>query len=230
MAFSAHLDVRSCFSVPGQGIEQRYTCCGSDTSVKWCEMAPVHVHETNRYTDLSHYKRTPDRTSSKGRRSLAKGVFALDCEMLYTTLGSELARVTVVDRNSATVYERTVQPKGRIIDYNTRFSGLTAEDFQKPEVTSLGQVQKDLRRMFNSETILIGHSLESDLIALKVGGERGLCGFQTVLSLLFACCRRQGALIALSCKEVSVMVVCSFEVNALRWKIIHFPSLFPQIT
>ena len=48
-----------------------------------------------------------------------------------------------------------------------RFSGLTAEDFVGVQ-TNLAQVQEHLLSMFSSETILVGHSLESDLRALKV--------------------------------------------------------------
>lgn len=48
-----------------------------------------------------------------------------------------------------------------------RFSGLTAEDFMGVE-TTLSNIQGDLLALFSAETILIGHSLESDLRALKV--------------------------------------------------------------
>jgi len=48
-----------------------------------------------------------------------------------------------------------------------RFSGLTADDM-KGVTTKLGDVQAKLLSMFNDKTILMGHSLESDFIALKV--------------------------------------------------------------
>ena len=48
-----------------------------------------------------------------------------------------------------------------------RFSGLTAE-MMSAVSTTLRDVQDTLLGMFNSRTILIGHSLESDLMALKV--------------------------------------------------------------
>lgn len=47
------------------------------------------------------------------------------------------------------------------------FSGLSEADFVGVE-TDLAQVQEELLRLFSSNTILIGHSLESDLEALKV--------------------------------------------------------------
>ena len=48
-----------------------------------------------------------------------------------------------------------------------RFSGLTADDM-KGVTTTLNDVQTKLLSMVNDKTILIGHSLESDFIALKV--------------------------------------------------------------
>ena len=48
-----------------------------------------------------------------------------------------------------------------------RFSGLIAEHFIGVEAT-LEDVQHQLLQMFCSDTILLGHSLESDLRALKV--------------------------------------------------------------
>lgn len=59
------------------------------------------------------------------------GVYALDCEMSYTTVGLELTRVTVIDRDLATVYESLVKPENPIIDYNTRYIF-----FPAPSVTS----------------------------------------------------------------------------------------------
>ena len=46
--------------------------------------------------------------------------FFIDCEMCYTTFGSELARVTVIDCKNKPVYETLVLPDNPIIDYNSR--------------------------------------------------------------------------------------------------------------
>lgn len=48
-----------------------------------------------------------------------------------------------------------------------RFSGIT-EQMLKNTTTTLHNVQAVLLSMFNSETILVGHSLESDFKALKL--------------------------------------------------------------
>ena len=48
-----------------------------------------------------------------------------------------------------------------------RFSGLTAEDFVSG-TASLEEVQQKMLTLVSSETILLGHGLESDLRSLKV--------------------------------------------------------------
>lgn len=48
-----------------------------------------------------------------------------------------------------------------------RFSGVTEADLVDTSIT-LRDVQAVLLSMFSADTILIGHSLESDLLALKV--------------------------------------------------------------
>ncbi len=65
------------------------------------------------------------------------------------------------------VYDTIVLPDYEIVDYNTRWSGLSEYDFRSC-TTKLKDVQEYLLNLFNSNTILIGHSLESDLKALKV--------------------------------------------------------------
>lgn len=52
--------------------------------------------------------------------------------------------------------------------WSHRFSGLSEEHFVNVD-TTLKDVQAILLNMFQEDTILIGHSLNSDLVALKVG-------------------------------------------------------------
>ncbi len=49
----------------------------------------------------------------------------------------------------------------------SRFSGITESDLTGV-VTTLQDVQDKLLTIFNEDTILVGHSLESDLVALKL--------------------------------------------------------------
>lgn len=61
----------------------------------------------------------------------------------------------------------TCSGHGPICPTPTRFSGVTEADLADTSIT-LRDVQAVLLSMFSADTILIGHSLESDLLALKV--------------------------------------------------------------
>lgn len=65
------------------------------------------------------------------------------------------------------MYETLVKPDNPILDYNTRFSGITEDDLRNVR-TTIRDVQAVLLSKFNDKTILIGHSFDSDLRALKV--------------------------------------------------------------
>ena len=92
--------------------------------------------------------------------------------MLFTTQGLELCKVTVVGIDGRLVYETIIRPDDLIVDYNTRFSGVTARDLKRGSVKSLKDVQNDLLGFINANTILIGHGLENDLRALKVNKQK----------------------------------------------------------
>lgn len=78
-----------------------------------------HVTDYLDYNNLTGFVKTiPCPENYVPRR---KDIYALDCEMCYTTIGLELTRVTVVDINKKVVYDALVKPDNRIIDYNTKY-------------------------------------------------------------------------------------------------------------
>uniref|UniRef100_A0A2K5JKQ1 Exonuclease domain-containing protein n=1 Tax=Colobus angolensis palliatus TaxID=336983 RepID=A0A2K5JKQ1_COLAP len=145
------------------GWETQYMCCSAAAGSVGCQVAKQHVQD-GRKERLEGFVKTFEKELSGDTHP---GIYALDCEMSYTTYGLELTRVTVVDTDVHVVYDTFVKPDNEIVDYNTRFSGVTEADLADTSVT-LRDVQAVLLSMFSADTILIGHSLESDLLALKV--------------------------------------------------------------
>ncbi|KAM6922066.1 RNA exonuclease 1 homolog [Xenentodon cancila] len=145
------------------GWETTYSCCSAAVGAPGCQIAKQHVQD-GRKESLDGFVSTFSKALPPDGNG---GVFALDCEMCYTKQGLELTRVTVIDSEMKVIYDTFVKPDSKVVDYNTRFSGVTEEDLENTTIT-LRDVQAVLLSMFSSESILIGHSLESDLLALKL--------------------------------------------------------------
>uniref|UniRef100_A0A6I8P484 RNA exonuclease 1 homolog n=1 Tax=Ornithorhynchus anatinus TaxID=9258 RepID=A0A6I8P484_ORNAN len=145
------------------GWETQYSCCSGAVGSTGCQVAKQHVQD-GRKENLGGFVKTFEKLPSTAGYP---GIYALDCEMCYTKQGLELTRITVINSDLKVVYDTFVKPDNKVVDYNTRFSGVTEEDLRNTCIT-LRDVQAVLLNMFSADTILIGHSLESDLFALKL--------------------------------------------------------------
>ncbi|CEG48864.1 small rna degrading nuclease 5-like [Plasmopara halstedii] len=100
-------------------------------------------------------------------RSAAQLLLSLDCEMCRTTKGVELTRVTLIDADENILLDEYVRPKNPIVDYCTRYSGITC-DIMETTTMRLDDIQKQFLTFVPAEAILIGHSIENDLKALRI--------------------------------------------------------------
>ncbi|KAL8692844.1 MAG: hypothetical protein Q9224_003877, partial [Gallowayella concinna] len=110
----------------------------------------------------------PENTIEKDSLAAGRTVLAMDCEMCTVDGGDPaLTRISLVSWDGEIVMDELVKPDKPIINYLTQYSGITPEKMQ-PITTTLSDIQKRLLDMLTPNTILIGHSLNSDLEALKL--------------------------------------------------------------
>lgn len=208
-----YLKSEACFYHPGKlyktyspqirNFLYSYTCCNresDDSGFNGCIGNMHHVWSgisSGMNGPYEGYVRTQERPFAVPEDGNT-GVFAVDCEMCYTGCGLELTKVTIVRSDGNLFYESFVRPEREIVDYNTRFSGITEKDLvfnnnnynnvRRTSNTSsrssnsssqsshdcdrvvktLHEVQKDLLKFIFDDTILIGHAIENDLKALKL--------------------------------------------------------------
>lgn len=161
-----HLDEKGCEFHPGKLFyfeeysAELYSCCKKSCLSQGCVWRPHHVS--------SMKVRFEDEFVKTQKKSIRfPNIFALDCEMVYTTKGIEVVKVTVMSVFCVVVYDTFVKPSHPVIDYNTEFSGID-ESHLSNVTTTLKDVQTVLLDLFDAHTILVGHGLENDLLCLNL--------------------------------------------------------------
>ncbi|KAG7449108.1 ribonuclease H-like protein [Guyanagaster necrorhizus] len=145
--------------------ERFYSCCSkSVTENEGCIRGPHVFYESD--PNALHARHS---FSFLNSTPSAQEIVALDCEMIYTTGGMRVARVSVVDGTGAEVFDELVRMDDGVyvLDFNTRFSGITEEAYTKA-TRSLSEIRQALDAIISSSTILIGHGLENDLRTLRM--------------------------------------------------------------
>lgn len=89
----------------------------------------------------------------------------MDCEMVGIGDGTEsmLARVSLVNRHGACVYDKYVKPREKVQDYRTAVSGIRPDHLLDGEDFKV--VQKQVAELLRGR-LLIGHALKNDLDVL----------------------------------------------------------------
>ncbi|CAI5453932.1 unnamed protein product [Caenorhabditis angaria] len=141
-------------------------CCGEiEGDTKGCQADSKHIHNQWFAEELGNFTSTARPTHQEDPRS--RSIYALDCEMVSTLEGLALARLSVVNSDGNLALDVRVKPPTKVVDPMTEFSGLTLEDIETAE-DDLQSCQQKFFELVNSKTVLIGHSLESDLKALRL--------------------------------------------------------------
>jgi RNA exonuclease 1 len=161
----------------------RWACCSGEVGSPGCTTHETHVYNVKNKKRLSlimPFVETPENGNAPPNSAVC-----FDCEMGYTTNGLELLRLTVISwPQHKPLVDVLVRPLGHLLDVNTRFSGITAEQFlnAKPYVPADPKpVRKDLRivdsphaarDLFLSHvsplTPVLGHALENDLNTIRL--------------------------------------------------------------
>jgi RNA exonuclease 1 len=112
-------------------------------------------------------------TIASSSAAIQPRLLAVDCEMVRTALGLELARITLVDESMSVVYDTLVRPENEILDYCTQWSGIS-ETTLVGVTTKLSDVHTALNSIISPSCILVGHSLENDFQAMRLVHSRVL--------------------------------------------------------
>ncbi|KAG4303941.1 hypothetical protein PORY_002685 [Pneumocystis oryctolagi] len=143
-----------------------YSCCYENNSDSvGCMTFPHHVFKIISPSKLAAQIQFV--ISQEPTESQFLSAAVLDCEMIYTTGGMELARITIYDIDENLLIDKLIKPKNHIIDLNTRWSGIKSLDEATLSLSDLHNILFTELKLCNL-TILIGHGLENDLIAMRL--------------------------------------------------------------
>jgi RNA exonuclease 1 len=143
-----------------------WTCCQKSIGSRGCTTNPCHVRKVSNAGELASLRPFIELDQFIEGQHLS--VVSLDCEMAYTLNGMELVRMTVLDENDRLLIDTLVLPETEITDFNTRFSGITKEMFEVERTVSFDEAIEMLKYYVSRTTIIIGHGLENDLLALRL--------------------------------------------------------------
>jgi len=161
----------------------RLTCCNAEVGSPGCVTHETHVYNVKNAKRLSLIM--PFIETPENGKITENSAVCFDCEMGYTTNGLEMLRLTVISwPQHKPLVDVLVRPLGHLLDVNTRFSGITVDQFinAKPyDPANPKPVRKDLRIVespyvardlflshVSPRTPVVGHALENDLNTIRL--------------------------------------------------------------
>ena len=110
----------------------------------------------------------PDKEIEQGSVTAGRHIISVDCEMCKADNDQlVLTRISLLNWDGTVAMDKLVKPDVPIKDYLTQWSGITPAMLENV-TTTLSDVQKELLELITPRTILVGHSLNSDLNAMKL--------------------------------------------------------------
>ena len=161
---SQQLEPTICEYHHGKKQKGKYLCCMANATGTPCTKSKYHVYLLQNPEEkqaLKGYQHTKDIFKSPSKLK----VLGLDCEMIFTTEGFELARITVIDyftRNL--VSDIFVKPFGDVVDFNTRYSGIHELD---ETFLPWDEAMAKLGESMDSQTIVLVHGGDNDFHAMR---------------------------------------------------------------
>jgi RNA exonuclease 1 len=110
----------------------------------------------------------PEREIEQGSVTAGRHIISIDCEMCKAENDQlVLTRISLLNWDGSVAMDKLVKPDVPIKDYLTQWSGITPAMLENV-TTTLADIQKELLELITPRTILVGHSLNSDLNAMKL--------------------------------------------------------------
>jgi hypothetical protein len=78
----------------------------------------------------------------------------------------------MLDSRGRVILDELCKPKYRVVDLNTRWSGISSLEEAKHDLDS---IRVEMNRHVSTNTIIVGHGLENDLKALRVSNLTSFC-------------------------------------------------------
>jgi hypothetical protein len=178
--------------LPKFAADARYECCGNGAGSKPCTEVQSHVFKVTdrkRLASILQFEKTP----KQNKRPLTPAI-SIDCEMGYTTLGMEMIRLSALSwPHGEELIDVLVRPVGEVLDLNTRFSGVSLDQFNRAipfgttseehgdSTSEDGELESELMKVgspaaarkllfdkIGHDTALIGHAIDNDLNVLRI--------------------------------------------------------------